>query len=393
VNRGVIVIILALLSVPGGCAKSSSAPVERVYARPIDKAISEGVAFLVNSQTAEGFWGTGLETRGTEIYSMVPGSHDAYRVATTALCVLALREAGETSALDRGVEYLVRHGQARRDNGPIMYNVWAHTYALQALAVEMRYRDDPRVRLAAEWHLDMLRRYETVVGGWNYYDFDAQTQTPSMPPTSFGTAAGLLALWEARKSGIEVPQAMVDRCVRRLEECRLPNGSFLYGNGYKYIPHLPANMVRGSIGRNQSGNFALWLWSSPLVGMNESIKGLDELLENHHWLNMGRKRPFPHEAWYQTSGYYYYFGHYYAAKLLELLPDDLRASYGPRLADCILPYQESDGSWWDYAMWDYHKPYGTAYALMTLLRCRTGSVPPTLTDRSAAPGVSSQVTK
>jgi len=36
----------------------------------------------------------------------------------------------------------------------------------------------------------------------------------------------------------------------------------------------------------------------------------------------------------------------------------------------MLPYQESDGSWWDYAMWDYHKPYGTAYAIMTLLRCR-----------------------
>ena len=34
----------------------------------------------------------------------------------------------------------------------------------------------------------------------------------------------------------------------------------------------------------------------------------------------------------------------------------------------LLVIQEADGSWWDYAMWDYHKPYGTAFAVMTLLR-------------------------
>jgi hypothetical protein len=38
----------------------------------------------------------------------------------------------------------------------------------------------------------------------------------------------------------------------------------------------------------------------------------------------------------------------------------------------VLPHQESDGSWWDFAMWDFHKPYGTAFAVMTLLRCRAG---------------------
>ena len=32
--------------------------------------------------------------------------------------------------------------------------------------------------------------------------------------------------------------------------------------------------------------------------------------------------------------------------------------------------QEKDGSWWDYPLYDYHQPYGTAFALMTLARCR-----------------------
>ena len=39
------------------------------------------------------------------------------------------------------------------------------------------------------------------------------------------------------------------------------------------------------------------------------------------------------------------------------------------LARFVLPHQEADGSWWDYYMFSYHKPYGTAYAVMTLLRC------------------------
>ena len=34
-----------------------------------------------------------------------------------------------------------------------------------------------------------------------------------------------------------------------------------------------------------------------------------------------------------------------------------------------LSYQDKDGAWWDFAMWDFHKPYGTAYSIMTLLRC------------------------
>ena len=84
----------------------------------------------------------------------------------------------------------------------------------------------------------------------------------------------------------------------------------------------------------------------------------------------GRKRPYPHTTLYQVSGYYYYFDHYYAACLIESLGADAKRQYGPQLMNVILPLQESDGSWWDYPMWDYHKPYGTAFAIMSLLRCK-----------------------
>jgi hypothetical protein len=368
-----------------GCASTTSdrkplsdSTAEPIRARPIDKAIDEGIVFLIKSQNADGSWGTGLQTRGTEIYSMVPGSHDAYRVGTSGLATMALGEsirAGRKAprleaAYKRGLDYLVKHGEARRDNGPLLYNTWAHIYALQALAIELQYKPTSALRKAAEFQLDQLERYATYQGGWNYYDFEAHTQQPSLAPTSFQTAAGLVALDEARKAGIEVPRRMIDLAIARVEETRLPDGSYLYGSDYKYIPRIPANKFNGSIGRQQSNNFALWLMDSKKVGQQQAVEGLKAFFEDHDWIEMGRKRPFPHEAWYQTSGYYYYFGHYYAGRIVERLPMPQRAEAQAKLSTFILPLQESDGSWWDYAMWDYHKPYGTAYAVMTLLRCK-----------------------
>jgi hypothetical protein len=368
----VVTILAVALAVVAAPATGQDRHAEQVHPRPtLRQAVTDGVAFLVKSQKPDGSWGTGTETRGMEIYALVPGSHAAFRVGTTALCVMALREAGEKRAHDRGVEYLLTAGQAKRDQGDLIYNVWAHTYAVQALSNELADRKgDARITAAIQWHLDRLQRYETYIGGWNYYDFYAQTQQPSMGPTSFGTAAGLVALKEAEIAGIEIPQAMAKRAVRRLEDMRLPSGSYLYSSDLKYRPRMPANKVRGSIGRTQSGNYALWLWGSPKVDARVAQTDLDAFFAEHMYIAMGRKRQWPHESWYQTAPYYYYFGHYYAARLIEKMGDEGKSRYGEQLAQQIMPFQEPDGSWWDYAMWDYHKPYGTAFSIMTLLRCR-----------------------
>jgi hypothetical protein len=343
-------------------------PAER--SAKVAKAIERGVAYLVQSQNSDGSWGRGQLTDGyLVLYSIVPGTLDACRVGTTALCVMALREAGEKEAHGRGVEYLINHGEVRRDDGAMLYNTWAHIYVLQALAEEMRTNSDPRLKRAAEWHLDRLGRYESFVGGWGYYDFKVGTQHPAGGATSFGTAAALVAMWEARQVGIEVPQKLIDRAIRLVERTRLPNGVYSYGADYEYIPRLPANQPRGAVGRTQSCNDALWLWGSKRVGETQSREGLELFQQEHQFVEMGRKRPFPHESWYQTAPYYYYYDHYYAARMLERLDEAARERYGHALADWIVPLQEADGSWWDFAMWDYHRPYGTAFAVMTLLRC------------------------
>lgn len=374
----------ALPSASNFATAPANPPAER--RATVEAAVRDGLDYLVRTQNKDGSWGTGRETRGFEVMASVPGSLKSFQVATTALCVMALREANAADAERKGVdpkvvekrreahrkglEFLVAHTDIRRDDGALIYNTWAHTYAVQCLAVEMRHAADDRIKAAARDHLRRLAGYETFMGGWNYYDFHAGTKAPSMGPTSFGSAATLVALAEARDAGLDLPKGMAERTIRRLEEMKLPNNAFLYSHDLKYRPRLPANLPKGSVGRTQACNFALWQWDSKAVDEKRVREGLDFFFAEHNYILMGQKRQFPHESWYQTAPYYYYFGHYYAARLIEKLGGDARPTYGSRLADVgILPFQGKDGAWWDFAMWDFHKPYGTAFAIMTLLRC------------------------
>lgn len=373
---------LVMLLLVSGCksasTRSTAAPSTQPIAAAVDekrdeqiqKAIDRGVKFIIDSQQPDGSWGSGLVTRGFEVYSMVPGSLQSFRVGTTALCVMALKEVGEKEAHDRGLKYLIEHGEARRDDAELIYNTWAHTYALHALALEMRDNRSPELKKAAEAQLNSLSRYETYMGGWNYYDFDAGTATPSMEPTSFGTAAGLVALWEAKQAGLNVPQRMIDRAVHRMVEMRLPNGAYLYGVDSRYLPRAHFNLPRGSVGRTQACNFSLLLWQNPKIGQKEIMQGLELFEKEHDFLQMGRQRPLPHDSWYATAPYYYYFGHYYCSRIVEGVSGEAKEHYAGVVADGVLKYQERDGSWWDFPMWDFHKPYGTAFAVMTLRRCK-----------------------
>ena len=76
--------------------------------------------------------------------------------------------------------------------------------------------------------------------------------------------------------------------------------------------------------------------------------------------------PLSHETFYYNSGYFYLFGHYYAARLVNQLPAEQREEYWPRLRYEVAKLQQKDGSMYDYDMHAYHKPYGIAFGLLTL---------------------------
>jgi hypothetical protein len=217
---------------------------------------------------------------------------------------------------------------------------------------------------------DQLTRYESAQGGWGYYDFDAGTQRPASSSTSFVNATVLVAFDEARRIGVPPPDKVAARGVRMTKEQRLPNGCYLYGTYLWHVPVDPINLPGGSLGRSQACNLALRLWGDPDISDDVLREWLDRLIVRNGWLDMGRKKPIPHESFFAVAGYFYYYGHYYAALTIPLLPEADRPFYQDHLAAILMNHQEADGCWWDYPMYNFHKPYGTAFALMSLAKCR-----------------------
>src|SRR5262245_26230126 len=171
-------------------------PVEPPTRDDIDKAIRRGVDYLLADQRPEGCWGSAERTKDLNIYAPVPGAHHAFRSATTALCVWALIDVGDNraeviAAIDKGEAWLLEHlPTLRRAEAIAVYNVWGHAFGIQALVKLHEYRkSDPSKQAELvkqiKQQIDLLDRYETVNGGWAYYDFRAGTQKPAGDPTSF----------------------------------------------------------------------------------------------------------------------------------------------------------------------------------------------------------------
>jgi hypothetical protein len=143
---------------------------------------------------------------------------------------------------------------------------------------------------------------------------------------------------------------------------------------------LDINRPGGSLGRSQACNLATRLWGDRKVTDLIITEWLDRLIVRNGWLDMGRKRPIPHESHFMVAGYFYYYGHYYATLCLELLPVAQHPFYQDHLAHILLGHQEKDGSWWDYPLYNYHQQYGTAFALMSLQHCRRPNARKLATD-------------
>src|SRR5262245_22902183 len=85
-------------------------PPEPVAREKLDSAIRNGVGFLVANQNKDGSWGSPAIKGGVPIIAGI-GSHHAFEVAVTSMCVSALIETGGDSpevkrAIERGETYL-----------------------------------------------------------------------------------------------------------------------------------------------------------------------------------------------------------------------------------------------------------------------------------------------
>lgn len=136
----------------------------------------------------------------------------------------------------------------------------------------------------------------------------------------------------------------------------------------KYRPRLEINEDKGSACRTPLCNYALELLGKP-PAPDEYEKSLENLLVKYTgFQRVALRRPIPHESWYQISGYFYLYGHAYAAYVLPKLAPEKQRALWPALVDAVMVCHQPDGSFWDYPLYSYHKPYGTAFALIALSR-------------------------
>jgi hypothetical protein len=345
-------------------------------AAALDNAIRRGVEYLIAVQNKNGSFGTHRTGRPTGILAAVPGSHQAFQVATSALCLMALdmippndRSAAHEKAVKQGLEYMIDNALVKRPNSAELYNVWAFGYGLECLGRMLPKISDPdikaRARKTAESLVEVLELYQVPDGGWGYFDFDYGAYRPAGSSMSFTTATVVVGLYEAKKAGLAIPEKMLNRALKTLRRARKADGSYIYGDYLKYMPNMPVNKVKGSISRTPACHIAQYYFGGKIT-RDDFAKSLEDLLKHQHFADIGRKRPIPHEAWYQTSGYFFLYGQYYVALVMRELPPEDQKHFIPAYEDILFKLQEPDGSWWDYPLYSYHKPYGTGYAVMSL---------------------------
>ena len=204
-------------------------------------------------------------------------------------------------------------------------------------------------------------------GGWGYYDFGFSTRRPKWG-TSFCTALVLPALQTGIKLGWADDPKILERAKRYVAKCALPNGAYEYD--LNTIPRAGVgesiNDVKGSLGRIQVCNWALSETGEKKITQDRIREGVEQFLKHHKFLDVARKRPIPHEAYYANSAYFYWFGHYYAAQAINLLPEDERETYHARLRPHATKVQRKDGSSTDFHPYSSETTASTAYMILTL---------------------------
>lgn len=384
-------LFLATLSLCGGAALAQDAPAPSPELAPpaqeetetdlpperAREALGKSLGYLLEKQHEDGSWGAGVPTDLNEL-GFAWETFYSWNQAANSIAMLALLEAPHSAeqqaALERGLDWLCTARLSHRGANWDVDSTWASLYGfttIVAAAGDPRFADEvwqTKLRKRGlEFYADLVRR-QTPLGGWAYYDDPPITVKPTWA-VSFCTALIIPALLDARDGlGWEISDDVIARAVRAVQRCALPNGAYSYDVGLVQRGHggESINQVPGSLGRIQVCNWALRRAGDPRITDDLLREGLEEFFRFHHFMDITRTRPIPHEGPFANAGYFYFFGHFYAARVISLLPAEERELWHRRLRYHITKTQTEAGSSTDFLTSQYVVNACTAFGALVL---------------------------
>ncbi len=340
------------------------------------RASNRSLVYLLTNQNEDGSWAVGVCDDINEL-GFAQETYFAWQQGACGLGTLSLLGAPRTedvnASLRKAVSWLCSSRLSHRGANWDVDSTWASLYGFTALVAASKDGRFAKEDLAAAMRKRALEFYEdlvlrqTIDGGWAYYDDPPFTTKPTWA-TSFCTALVLPPLLDAKALGWPIDEKLIERATSLVERCALPNGAYTYS--FNLRPRSfggdSINQVPGSLGRTQVCNWALFRAGSKRVDHKVLRAGLRNFFEHHVYLDMARMRPIPHEGWFANAGYFYFFGHYYAAKVVELLPEVEREDWRRKLRYAVAKTLNQDGACSDFMSSGYQITAGTSFATMAL---------------------------
>ena len=342
------------------------------------KAQKRAIDYLLSTQKKDGSWYHVLPLDGYRGQRVISRPNYAVHCgnASCAIICMALLEMPKDEQIEkamyRGYEYLVDAPEARRTDGFFLENVWAHLYMVHGLSLGLLdsrlEKLHAKMRERCRFELKALFDTQAISGGWGYYSHNRVV--PTEWSCTCSTAAAVVALYAAKEAGFDVPSRRVEMACDRLLAARNPDGSYCYSpRDSRRNPISPPNQMAGASGRTQACNYGLSLWKQPIT-VADVDHGLSEFFRLNCFMEAGRARYYPHEAFFAVAPYYYYYVHYYAAESISVVEKQQRKQYATKLLEKVVPAQSDDGSYWDTPMFGLTKTYATGFAILIMERCR-----------------------
>ena len=381
-----LLIALATLSAPVQDSEEA-APGRVPLSVDADEArtrITRAVAWLEREQRDDGAWGHAAMD-SVQFTGFSVETYYAFQLAANGVAFVALSSVDPTpeveAMLSRSFEWLTTTRVPKRGSDWDVDCSWSALYGFQAMVAawqDPRFADEKlreRARTRGLEFYELLERNQEPHGGWGYYEGPAVSRRPTWA-TSFATACVVPSLVRARELGWPVASEVIERATRYLEQCRQPNGAYSYD--LRPVPRLAGETiddVKGSLGRIQVCNWALRSAGVQRVTDDRLREGLEHFFGQHRFLDAARMRPIPHEAYFANAGYFYFFGHYYAALAINLLPQEEREGWHARLRPQLVKAMRENGSCTDFLNSEYDVLASTAFLALALDAGMEGSQP------------------